>query len=1485
MVTGHRPLLRHAAVVVAAVYISLAVVTEGEMEDVTLVSQMEDYIQETETERNIPAEGEDDAFNEIQGFSLRAGATVLKGKTLAACENVCLQEAECRSFSYRLKSEECIWSTASLVFDPDFMFAAKTTDPTAQSKYRQFSGMSYRTQGWTIVGGLLRGECEAMCSGTTSCKAYSYRARDKLCLLGPKGIAYSMDFNYFEKKGIPYEPFPLLPPGGSYSCTGSLCPPKKEEAEEAPAATEDPKLKTMEGSVKITESKADAEMAKAKALVAQNSATLKRDKLKEHAELAELKNKDYDVLSEEEKTLIDADNERLAKMEEELKMDAANSEIEDKAKANGKSLEEFKEHSTKQAWTTEQRANAAKERELKQGAKATELMMQNMAANDEEFKAIHEMMKAKDADADAALEEVRKNAEDSFIDEKEEKKVMKEKKELKAKMAGARAANEVLSKLDDTKVQGIEKANDETMTKRSVEANQKDALSGQERARKMAEATKLKERQTKQERATIQKEMAAMEKKIKEGGTEVNEVDAKKYVTLSLAHAKADQAAQEMSAKTANATEYQQKVTLRAKNHAEKLQKLNEAELLKVKEKADKKVATVQYAEQSNAAGSSEVAQKAASNSTEAASKKEAVDAVQSEAQREALLKTDEENAHLAQQEDEKLEADGNAKMRKEAEDTARAEAAAADRSQAEVTAAAKKKEEEEAAADAEAKEMTVKADQNAYKAVRELKTKSMESQGMIERKITADVAAFVDSGEGEVGVDLETAKSNQVVTQNRAADTVTAMQNAKTEVENAKAALKAAEDEHVSVVTPTVAAPADTAITSELGTAELLLDISMGESTGLHHNRHSSGKLDDSWTAPSFGNTDMQLLFKDALGDGQDPDVNKTQAEIQFEKAQADQKVRDDAIEAQKQAQDTAMNTPGTPQERANKIQISATLNAADEQQAKAVAKANVDKAEKSLDDAELQMEAAKNAANEAKASVKAMMNAPSNTAFGEEADMEGELRILGADDWTMNTYMKFPLSTLKDTDTVVEGNLKLFKFGGGNGPIKVHIASCGWSRRDITYTMSEVDPGGFQLVQADVGDDTSELPEAEKQWFDIKLRGDTIQSARLEGTHVCMKISGGPADSFAVISSELTDKKPELVLYAKEGPLPDDGTKREDLLNEEDHKKIKARGVYRLSQKKTITAEETKAAKKSIVDAQNAPQGAHTLAVQEQTTLEQDPYAGLSQTALEAEREAAIVSDLDNRMVPIVSQLKSNQRDAIKAQLIAAGETQGTDSYTSEFDDKMNEWETLTLPALQTQERTTLETDVVRPAEEQKMQDKISAVRVPKEQEMNNKIKDMRCKTMEDCTLTADEQAAVTAKVEARMVTLMATYDAEHNTAEVKAYDVMTAAQHAEEMAKEAAKAKTAADVSANPASDVNADGNSTQVLLQLMEARDRDPDTLYKYMFEPEPSSSMPSAIAWNDVYSRGSVGAGNADVTMMDNGLQDTTLTVDDVMGIH
>merc|ERR1712072_365842 len=319
-----------------------------------------------------PAEGSDNAFSEIAGFSLRTGATVLKNKSKPACENLCLKEPKCRSFSYRKNDKLCIWSISSLIFDPDFIFAAKTS-LSKRRAYRKFSGMAVDPQGWTIVGGRTLDACEAMCTPHPGCKAYSYRSRDKLCLLGPKGIVYSDDFNYYERKGLKKLPFPMPPPGGK--CTGSLCalPPKPAGAAAAPNPTNDPALKALEGAVKAREKAAAKDMMKAKIDDANAKAKIAEEEKKASEKIHKLKSKDRSQLTAEERALLDKGDEKLAKQQEIMKLQFADAEMKQKALEASGGAARAKERSTKQAFATSDRAKQAAEREVKEGGSAAEM--------------------------------------------------------------------------------------------------------------------------------------------------------------------------------------------------------------------------------------------------------------------------------------------------------------------------------------------------------------------------------------------------------------------------------------------------------------------------------------------------------------------------------------------------------------------------------------------------------------------------------------------------------------------------------------------------------------------------------------------------------------------------------------------------------------------------------------------------------------------------------------------------------------------------------------------------------------------------------------------------------------------------------------------------------------------------------------------------------------------------------------------------------
>lgn len=55
--------------------------------------------------------------------------------------------------------------------------------------------------------------------------------------------------------------------------------------------------------------------------------------------------------------------------------------------------------------------------------------------------------------------------------------------------------------------------------------------------------------------------------------------------------------------------------------------------------------------------------------------------------------------------------------------------------------------------------------------------------------------------------------------------------------------------------------------------------------------------------------------------------------------------------------------------------------------------------------------------------------------------------------------------------------------------------------------------------------------------QWVSFTLTADVIQQARLQGDHICLSMRGGPENEHIVISSELTDEAPQLLLEVKQG------------------------------------------------------------------------------------------------------------------------------------------------------------------------------------------------------------------------------------------------------------------------------------------------------------------------------------------------------------
>merc|ERR1711959_129659 len=118
------------------------------------------------------------------------------------CKMICEKKPECRSFSFKQSTGQCMWSMDSIHFDPEFDFFAKTNPQAgAPFTYYEFLGVKYQEPSTTkTMTDLESEECRAECDKEpTKCMSFSYRARDKTCYISGEGLHYDAKWVYFEK--------------------------------------------------------------------------------------------------------------------------------------------------------------------------------------------------------------------------------------------------------------------------------------------------------------------------------------------------------------------------------------------------------------------------------------------------------------------------------------------------------------------------------------------------------------------------------------------------------------------------------------------------------------------------------------------------------------------------------------------------------------------------------------------------------------------------------------------------------------------------------------------------------------------------------------------------------------------------------------------------------------------------------------------------------------------------------------------------------------------------------------------------------------------------------------------------------------------------------------------------------------------------------------------------------------------------------------
>merc|ERR1711959_583309 len=84
------------------------------------------------------------------------------------CKMICEKKPECRSFSFKQSTGQCMWSMDSIHFDPEFDFFAKTNPASgAPFTYYEFLGVKYQESDSTGFSKQIKDvtiqECRAKC--------------------------------------------------------------------------------------------------------------------------------------------------------------------------------------------------------------------------------------------------------------------------------------------------------------------------------------------------------------------------------------------------------------------------------------------------------------------------------------------------------------------------------------------------------------------------------------------------------------------------------------------------------------------------------------------------------------------------------------------------------------------------------------------------------------------------------------------------------------------------------------------------------------------------------------------------------------------------------------------------------------------------------------------------------------------------------------------------------------------------------------------------------------------------------------------------------------------------------------------------------------------------------------------------------------------------------------------------------------------------
>merc|ERR1711998_320830 len=146
-------------------------------------------------------------FHRIRHIEFSYQSREVPAESRMDCEDVCVQDGGCKSFSFRARDNKCLTSPYSLDYSAGWTLNLKAMamspvglmKPTGQ--WTKFTGVKFADEGTNSARPTECDEkqCLDSCAAADECGAYSYNAESQECYTGSDNIKFDQDFSYYEK--------------------------------------------------------------------------------------------------------------------------------------------------------------------------------------------------------------------------------------------------------------------------------------------------------------------------------------------------------------------------------------------------------------------------------------------------------------------------------------------------------------------------------------------------------------------------------------------------------------------------------------------------------------------------------------------------------------------------------------------------------------------------------------------------------------------------------------------------------------------------------------------------------------------------------------------------------------------------------------------------------------------------------------------------------------------------------------------------------------------------------------------------------------------------------------------------------------------------------------------------------------------------------------------------------------------------------------